>query len=119
MVKVATTKAKGNTHTKAPTKATPKKAALKKTPATQCKNTGTQKWLAENDSADESPEESDHRQYKKKWARPAEASDDEVVVVGDKNDEEPEVIGGEPGSGHESSNNSEVWSLQSVSYTQR
>ena len=108
MAKAATAKAKGNTHVKAPTKATPKKAAPKKTPATQRKNTGTQKRPAENDSADESPEESDHRQRKKKRARPAEASDDEVVVVGDKNDEEPEVIGGEPGSGHESSNDSEV-----------
>jgi len=103
-----TTKAKGNTCAKAPTKATPKKAALKKTPATQHKNTGTQKRPAENDSSDESPEESDHRQHKKKRVRPAEASDDEVVEAGDKDDEEPEVIGGELESGHKSSNDSEV-----------
>ena len=106
MVKAVTTKAKGNTHVKAPTKAAPKKAALKKTPATQRKN--MQKQPAENDSADESSEGLDHRQCKKKRARLAEASDDEVIVVGDKNDEEPEVIGGEPASGHESSNDSEV-----------
>jgi len=43
MVKAATTKAKGNTHAKAPMKATPKKPSPKKTPATQCKNTGMQK----------------------------------------------------------------------------
>jgi len=113
MAKAANTKAKGNMHAKAPTKAAPKK-----TPATQRKNTGTQKQPAENDSSDESPEESDHRQHKKKQARPAEASDDEVVEAGDKDDKEPEVIGGEPESGHESSNDPEVWSLQSVSYMQ-
>jgi len=44
-----------------------------------------------------------------------EASDDEVVEAGDKDDEEPEVVGGEPESGHESSNDPEVWTLQPVS----
>jgi len=102
MVKVATAKAKGNTHAKTPTKATPKKAAPKKTPAAQRRNTGTQKQPADNESSEESPEELDHRQCKKKHVMPTEASDDEVVEAGDKNDEEPEVIGGEMESGHES-----------------
>jgi len=102
MVKAATTKAKGNTHAKAPMKATPRKAAPKKTPATQHRNTGTQKWPADNESSEESPEELDHRQCKEKCVMPTEASDDEVVEAGDKDDEEPEVIGGEMESGHES-----------------
>jgi len=62
MVKAATTKAKGNAHAKAPTKATPKQPALKKTPATQRKNTRMQKRPAEDDSSKESPEELNHRQ---------------------------------------------------------
>jgi hypothetical protein len=118
MAKAATTKAKGNTCAKAPTKATPKQPAPKKTPATQRKNTGTQKRPAEDDSSEESPEELNHRQHKKRRTRPTEASDDEVVEAGDKDDKEPEVVGGEPGSGHESSNDPEVWTLQSVSCTQ-
>jgi len=77
-----------------------------------------QKWPAEDDSAEESPEELNHRQHKKKCARPTEASDDEVVEAGDKDDKEPEVVGGELESGHESLNDPEVWTLQSVSYTQ-
>ncbi|KIK05364.1 hypothetical protein K443DRAFT_3861 [Laccaria amethystina LaAM-08-1] len=102
MAKAATTKAKGSTHAKAPMKAAPKKAAPKKTPATQRRNTGMQKQPAEDDSSEESPEELNHRQHKKKWTRPTEASDDEVVEAGDKDDKEPEVVGGEPESGHES-----------------
>ncbi|EDR03890.1 uncharacterized protein LACBIDRAFT_331039 [Laccaria bicolor S238N-H82] len=107
MAKAATAKGKGNAHAKAPTKAAPKKAAPKKTPATQHKKTGSQKRPAENESSDESSEESDHRRRKKKCVRPTEASDDEVVDAGNKDDKEPEVMGGEPESEHESPDDSE------------
>jgi len=85
-----------------------KEAALKKVPAAQHnKNKGTQKQPAENESSEESSdEESDHRPCKKKHARPTEASDDEEVEAGDKDEDELEVLGGEQEGGHESSNDS-------------
>jgi hypothetical protein len=111
----ATAKGKGTTRAKAPMKAAPKKAAPKKAapkkaPAAQRnKNKGTRKRPAENESSEESSdEESDHRPCKEKRARPTGPSDDEEVEAGDKDDEEPEVMGGEQEGGHESSNDSEV-----------
>lgn len=104
----ATAKGKGNTRTKAPMKVASKKAAPKKAPATQYnKNKGTWKRPAEIQSSEESSdEELDHRPCKK-HARPTEASDDEVEA-GDKNEDEPEVLGGEQEDGHESSDYSKV-----------
>jgi hypothetical protein len=114
---MATAKGKGNTRAM---KAAPKKAASKKAPAIQHnKNKGMWKWPAENESSEESSdEESDHRPHKKKHARPMKASNDKEFEAGDKDEDEPEVLGGEQEGGYKSSNDSEVWTLQSVCYTQ-
>lgn len=90
---VSTRKGKTIAHTKAPSKKpAPKKVAQKKAPA---KNKGSQKRAAVDESSEESSNESsNHRPWKKRREKSSDASDKEVEVLVEPEDE-LEVLGNE------------------------